>query len=153
MKRVLVQGAFDILNYGHVETFRFAKSHGDFLIVALNSNSLIKDYKNRQAVMPWWHKKRIIESIRYVDKVVKADDFSPLKLLKKHKIDVYITTEEWVNTKAKEMDYMRESGGITVISPRMKGVSTTKIKERLLKEYLDVTQSFVVSRGSNISKG
>src|SRR5690349_18051006 len=115
MKRVLVQGAFDILNYGHVETFRFAKSHGDFLIVALNSNSLIKDYKNRQAVMPWWHKKRIIESIRYVDKVVKADDFSPLKLLKKHKIDVYITTEEWVNTKAKEMDYMRESGGITVI--------------------------------------
>src|SRR5579862_4906746 len=32
---VLLQGAFDILNYGHIRAFKFAKSLGDYLIVAL----------------------------------------------------------------------------------------------------------------------
>lgn len=153
MKKVLIQGAFDILNYGHIEAFKFAKSHGDFLIVALNTNSLIKDYKRRIPVMPWWQKKRIIEAVRYVDKVIAAPDFSPIKLLEKHKIDVYVITEEWVDTKAKEMAFMKKKGGKTVISGRTKGVSTTNIKKRLLKEYLDATHSKVVPRERGLRIG
>jgi glycerol-3-phosphate cytidylyltransferase-like family protein len=33
---VLVQGAFDILNYGHIRASRYAKAQGDYLIVALS---------------------------------------------------------------------------------------------------------------------
>ena len=150
MKKVLIQGAFDILNYGHIEAFKFAKSQGDFLIVALNTNSLISNYKRRMAVMPWWQKKRLIEAIRYVDKVIPAPDFSPLKLLKEYNIDVYVLTEEWLPTKANEMGYMVGKGGTVAVSPRTKGVSTTKIKEKLLKEYLDATHSKVVPRDSGL---
>lgn len=133
---VLIQGAFDIINYGHVRAFKFAKSKGDYLIVALNTNRLIKQYKKRDAVVPWWQKKAIIESFKYVDKVIRADEASPLNLLKKHKVKVYVISQEWYNTKSKEITYMRKIKGRVCISRRFNGISTSAIKYKLLKELL-----------------
>lgn len=134
-KVVLLQGAFDIINWGHIKAFQRAKAEGDYLIVALNSNELVKAYKGRDAVLPWDQKKFIIESCIFVDKVVKAVDFSPLKLLKKYKVDVYVLTKEWEQTKQEEIAYIKKSGGRISWSPRFKGVvPTSKIKEILLAE-------------------
>ncbi len=135
-KIVLIQGAFDILNYGHIRAFKFAKSKGDYLIVALNTNRLIKQYKGRDAVVPWRQKKYIIEAIKYVDKVVSADEPSPLNLLKKHKVMVYVISREWWSSHSVEVKYMKSIKGQTCISRRFKGVSTSSIKEKLLREYL-----------------
>lgn len=132
---VLLQGAFDIINYGHIRAFKRAKSEGDYLIVALNTDTLLRDYKSREPVLPWWQKKVIIESIKYVDKVVPARWFSPLSLLKKHAVDVYCITREWESTKTEEMAYMREKGGKTVFLPRYAHVvPTSEIKRILLRE-------------------
>ncbi len=136
-KIVLLQGAFDIINWGHIKAFQRAKAQGDYLIVALNSNDLIRQYKGRSAVLPWYQKKFIIESCVFVDKVVRATDFSPLDLLKRYKVDVYVLTREWTDTKAKEIAYMKSKGGKVVWSPRFKGVvATSMIKDRLLREHL-----------------
>ncbi len=132
---VLLQGAFDIINWGHVKAFQRARAQGDYLIVALNSNELVKAYKGRDAVLPWYQKKFIIESCVYVDKVVKATKFSPLELLKKYNVDVYVLTKEWAETKEKEIAFMKAKGGKISWSPRFKGVvSTSRIKEILLQE-------------------
>lgn len=135
---VLLQGTFDILNWGHVKAFQRAKSQGDYLIVALNTNRLVKRFKGRDSVLPWYQKKFIIQSCRFVDKVVAASDFSPLELLKRYKVDVYVLTREWRNTKGTEIAYMKKKGGRVVYSPRFKGVvSTSKMKEILLKEHIN----------------
>ena len=135
MKIVLVQGAFEIINYGHIRAFKRAKSEGDYLIVALNTNRLLKAYKGRDAVLPWSQKKAIIESIRYVDAVIPARYFSPLELLKKHRVNVYCLTREWEDTKAKEIEYIRSIGGRVVFLPRYAGaIPTSEIKNRLLIE-------------------
>jgi glycerol-3-phosphate cytidylyltransferase len=132
---VLLQGAFDIINWGHIKAFERAKGLGDYLIIALNSNDLVRKYKGRDAVLPWYQKKFIIESCVFVDKVVKATKFSPLELLKRYDVDVYVLTREWAETKEKEIAYMKAKGGIISWSPRFKGVvPTSKIKEILLKE-------------------
>lgn len=134
-KVVLLQGAFDIINWGHVKAFERAKAQGDYLIIALNSNELIRKYKGRNAVLPWYQKKFIIESCVFVDKVVKATEFSPLSLLKKYKVDVLVLTREWTRTKGREIAYMKKKGGRISWSPRFKGViATSKIKEILLEE-------------------
>ena len=70
---VLLQGSFDIINWGHIRAFERAKSLGDFLIIALNSNPLFRSYKG-VPVLPYYQKKFIIESCRFVDKVVKATE-------------------------------------------------------------------------------
>ncbi len=138
MKTVLIQGAFDIINYGHVRAFKRARSLGDKLIVALNTDRLLWKYKKRKAVIPWKQKKVILEAIRWVDEVIPAPEFSPLKLLKKHKVDVYVLTKEWENTKTEEIAYMKGKGGKVSFSPRYAGVvCTSDIKRRLLKEARD----------------
>jgi glycerol-3-phosphate cytidylyltransferase len=150
---VLIQGAFDILNYGHIRAFKFAKAQGDYLIVALNTNELIRDYKSREAVVPWSQKRRIIEACRYVDRVVPAREFSPLKLLKRYRVDVYVLSYEWEHTKAAEIAFMKQKGGRVCFSRRFHGVSTSAIKAMLLKEYLDaqsaIVQSAALSRRGN----
>lgn len=135
---VLLQGAFDIINWGHIKAFERCKEYGDYLIIALNSNTLVRKYKGRNAVLPWYQKKFIIESCKFVDKVVRADHFSPLELLKRYDVDVYVITREWNDTKAEEIAYMKKKGGRVVYSPRFKGVvSTSQIKERLLAEHIN----------------
>lgn len=132
---VLLQGTFDIINWGHIKAFQRAKALGDYLIIALNSNSLVKRFKGRDAVLPWYQKKFIIESCIFVDKVVLAPKFSPLELLKRYNVDVYVLTKEWEKTKATEIAYMKSKGGKVSFSPRFKGVvPTSEIKRRLLKE-------------------
>ena len=142
---VLLQGAFDILNYGHIRAFKFAKARGDYLIVALNTNELIRDYKGREPVMPWSHKRSMIEACRYVDKVVPAREFSPLKLLKRYRVNVYVLSYEWEHTKAAEIAYMKQIGGRVCFSRRFRGVSTSAIKATLLKEHLDAQNTIVQS--------
>lgn len=135
MKIILVQGTYDIINWGHIKSFKLAKTFGDYLIVALNTNELVKKFKKRDPVLPWYQKKFIIESCKYVDKVVMAQDFSPLALLKKYNVDVYCLTKEWEKTKQVEIAYMKARGGEVKFLPRFKGVvSTSAIKEILLRE-------------------
>ena len=150
---VLLQGAFDILNYGHIRAFKFAKAQGDYLIVALNTNELIRDYKGREPVMLWSQKRRIIEACRYVDRVVPAREFSPLKLLKRYQVDVYVLSREWQHTKTAEVAFMKQKGGRVCFSRRFPGVSTSAIKATLLKEHLDaqraIIQSVALAGGGN----
>jgi glycerol-3-phosphate cytidylyltransferase len=132
--RVLFQGSFDIINYGHIKAFKFAKARGDYLIVALNTNALLRKYKGRVGVMPYSHKKGIIEACKYVDEVVPAGNFSPIRLLRKYNIDVFVIAEEWADSKADEIAFMLNKGGEVIIAPRFGGISTSTIKDKLLKE-------------------
>tara|TARA_X000001036_G_C20514999_1_gene739721 strand:- start:222 stop:995 length:774 start_codon:yes stop_codon:yes gene_type:complete len=73
MKIVIVSGGFDPLHSGHISYFEDARSHGDKLIVALNSdNWLIK--KKGKFFMPFSERKSIIENLRYVDEVIDFED-------------------------------------------------------------------------------
>lgn len=134
MKIVLLQGAFEILNAGHVQVFKRCREQGDILIVALNTNALLKKYKKRDAVLPWQQKKKILEAIRWIDQVVPAHSFSPLSLLKKYKVDVYCISREWEASKSDEIAYMKSKGGRVFFTHDYKVIRTRQIKKALLEE-------------------
>jgi glycerol-3-phosphate cytidylyltransferase len=137
MKVVLLQGAFEIINNGHIKALKRARSEGDYLIVALNTDVLLSLYKGRQAVLPWKQKAEVLRGIRYVDKVVAAHLFHPLDLLRRYHVSVYCLTREWYSQHQQEIDYMHSIGGRVVILPRYRAVVyTSQIKERLLAEAL-----------------
>jgi cytidyltransferase-like protein len=134
-KVVLFQGTFDIINWGHIKAFEMCKGFGTRLIVALNTDKLVKSYKHRDPVLPYYQKKFIIESCRYVDEVVPAPHFSPIELLKKYDVDVYCIGSEWIESKSEEIKWIKAKNGEIRIIPEFKGViHTSTIKKTLLDE-------------------
>ena len=88
MKVVIVSGGFDPLHSGHIAYFKSARSHGDKLLVALNSDKWLEKKKGK-FFMPFKERKIVIESIGYVDEVIdfKDDDIgSCINALEKTKM-------------------------------------------------------------------
>ncbi len=138
-KVVLIQGAFDILNAGHLKAFRKAKSLGNHLIVALNTDQLYKEYKGggQGPIIPYNQRRFIIESIVWVNQVIPAMHFSPLELLKKYKVDVYVYTKEWEDTKEIEIAYMKDNGKEVFICQRYKNIyCSSQIKQLIIDRYI-----------------
>lgn len=91
---VAVSGGFDPVHFGHVRLFKDAKSLGDELIVILNNDNWLEKKKGF-AFMPEKERKEVIESIRYVDRVIITEhgknpiDMSVCRELEKIKPDIF----------------------------------------------------------------
>ena len=70
MKKVVVNGTFDILHPGHLELLNFAKSLGDFLIVAIDTDERVKELKPGRPINNQYDRKLLLENLKPVDKVV-----------------------------------------------------------------------------------
>ncbi len=73
MDIVVASGGFDPIHSGHIEYLKSAKEHGDKLIIALNSDNWL-EIKKGKPFMPFSERKAILESIKYVDKVIQFED-------------------------------------------------------------------------------
>jgi cytidyltransferase-like protein len=88
---VAVCGGFDPIHVGHIRHFKAAKALGDELVVILNSDDWLRRKKG-YIFMPFEDRKEIIESIRYVDRVipyVQDETGSVAKTLEQIKPDVF----------------------------------------------------------------
>ena len=73
MKIIVVSGGFDPIHSGHIEYFKSARSLGDKLIVALNSDNWLEKKKGK-FFMPFKEREVIVKSITYVDEVIGFED-------------------------------------------------------------------------------
>ena len=70
MKKVFVNGTFDLLHRGHLELLNFAKSKGDYLVVAIDSDERVKEKKgSSRPVYSQEERKFFLENLKSVDKV------------------------------------------------------------------------------------
>ncbi|MEC8097432.1 MAG: adenylyltransferase/cytidyltransferase family protein [Pseudomonadota bacterium] len=73
MKISVVSGGFDPIHSGHISYIKAAREHGDYLIIALNSDKWLREKKGKE-FMPFNERKSVLESIRGVDKVIGFQD-------------------------------------------------------------------------------
>tara|TARA_X000000950_G_C13856716_1_gene636881 strand:+ start:280 stop:1068 length:789 start_codon:yes stop_codon:yes gene_type:complete len=73
MKIIVTSGGFDPLHAGHIEYLKSAKSIGDHLIVALNSDEWLKQKKGKN-FMNFENRFAIIENLEMVDEVISFED-------------------------------------------------------------------------------
>ncbi|SDQ14314.1 glycerol-3-phosphate cytidylyltransferase [Virgibacillus salinus] len=128
MKKVITYGTFDILHTGHINLLRRAKEYGDYLIVAISSDSF-NALKGKAAYYTFEQRKAILEAVRYVDEVIPEDTWEQkLEDVKKHNIDVFIMGDDWKG----DFDFLKEHCEVVYL-PRTVGISSTQIKTDLNK--------------------
>lgn len=89
----------DLFHRGHLEFIKKAKKLGDFLIIGLHPDDVVRRYK-RGPIIPFEDRKKIIESIREVGKVVEdCMDFRKPTMfdnLKKYKVSIAVHGDDWL---------------------------------------------------------
>lgn len=90
MIKIFVNGTFDILHKGHLELLSFAKSQGDFLTVAIDSDRRVKELKgNSRPINMQEDRANMLFHLKMVDNVVIFDTNEDLiRLISEHDIMV-----------------------------------------------------------------
>jgi len=136
-------GTFDLLHYGHMNFLKQCSKISDRVIVSLNTDEFIYNYKKKYPIMNYEERKKSLEGVKYVDSVIANignEDSKPAILSVKPNIVAigddwakkdYFTqmqfTQEWLD----------EHDIVLVYLSYTKGVSTTDIKKRILDGSLD----------------
>lgn len=126
MKTVLTYGTYDLLHFGHINLLRRAKDLGDYLIVGLSTDEFNAG-KNKQAYHSFENRKLILESIRYVDKVIPENtwDQKIQDVIDNH-VDIFVMGDDWTG----HFDFLKDYCEVIYL-PRTVGISTSKIKNDL----------------------
>ena len=127
-------GVFDLFHIGHLNILRKAKEQCECLIVAVSTDELVS-YKNKKAVIPFDERLQIVESIKYVDKVVPQENMDKLFAWEKYRFDVMFVGDDWKGTeKWNSIEAQLKEQNVSIVYfPYTKGTSSTLIKEVLIK--------------------
>ena len=121
MKTVFTNGCFDVLHKGHIELLRHCKSLG-YVVVGLNSDSSVRRLKGKNRPFNNQEdRKFLLESCRYVDKVVFFEEDTPLELIKQIKPDILVKGGDYNKESVVGYDIVPE----TIIFNYVKGYSST----------------------------
>lgn len=124
--KVITYGTFDLLHIGHINLLRRAKEFGDYLIVGLSSDEF-NLLKGKKAFFDFNERKKILESIKYVDNVIIENSWEQKILdIKKYNVDIFVMGDDWSG----KFDYLKEYCKVIYL-PRTKNISTTFIKNKL----------------------
>lgn len=128
-KIIWTNGCFDILHTGHIELLKFAKSKGDFLFVGIDSDKRVKNLKGeKRPINSQWDRKKMLESIKYVDKVFIFDDeHSMEEILIDNKIDLIVIGDEYTDKKVTGSRFCETS-----FFKKIPGKSTTNLINKIL---------------------
>jgi rfaE bifunctional protein nucleotidyltransferase chain/domain len=133
---VFTNGCFDLLHLGHVTYLERAKSKGDLLIVAINSDRSVRTLKGRERpLVPQSERARVLAGLSSVDYVTIFDEPTPLSLIRALEPDVLVKGADWKKDSIIGSDAVERRGGKVVTIPVVKGVSTTQIIKRIVERY------------------
>jgi glycerol-3-phosphate cytidylyltransferase len=127
-------GVFDMFHIGHLNLIRRAKEKCEYLIVGVTTDELVS-YKNTKAVIPHNERMAIVESIKYVDKVVPQENMNKMEAWHKYKFDVMFVGSDWKGTdKWNELERQFSKIGVDIVYfPYTQGTSSTKLRNVLDK--------------------
>lgn len=140
MALVYTGGTFDCYHSGHANFLRQCRElagPGGEVVVSLNTDAFITQYKGRPPIMPFDERKAVLESVRYVNRVVPntGGPDSKIAILQVGPDIVAIDTGWAAQDYYSQMDFTQEwldqAGILLVYLPRKEGISTTAIRERL----------------------
>src|SRR2546423_13013074 len=131
---VFTNGVFDLLHLGHVRYLAQARSLGDALIVAINSDRTVRELKGSdRPIFDQAERAEIIAALRCVNYVMIFDDVSPRSLIAKLLPDVLVKGGDYQLDEIHGREEVEAAGGRVVSLPFVEGVSSSGIIEKMKK--------------------
>ncbi|MBW2230057.1 MAG: adenylyltransferase/cytidyltransferase family protein [Deltaproteobacteria bacterium] len=133
-KVVFTHGCFDLLHVGHIRSLEQARSYGDRLIVAINSDASVRELKGLgRPVVPLRQRLEMVAALECVDWVMLFRDATPLLTLRALRPDVLAKGGDWRLDEIIGPDQVGEWGGKIVRLREVPGVRTSALIERIIK--------------------
>lgn len=126
-KIVFTNGCFDIIHIGHIRYLKKARVLGDVLVIGLNSDKSVSMIKPKRPINPQNYRAEILSSLEMVDYITLFDEETPYELIKFIQPDILVKGGDWKKEDIVGSDIVKE----TLSLPFIKGISTTKIIERI----------------------
>lgn len=129
---VMTNGAFDLLHVGHLRCIRDAKSRGDYLVVAVNSDNSIKKYKHAKLpIVPQAERLEMISSLRWVDYVILFEQETCDELIATVQPDIVAKGSDYDEKSVPERDTILAYGGQIAICGDPKDHASSKLIQRI----------------------
>ena len=126
-------GVYDMFHIGHLNLLKRAKKQCDYLIVGVTTDKLA-EYKNKTPIIPYKERKQIVESIKYVDKVVPQDNMDKYEACKRLNANVIFVGDDWKGTEKwnKIEEELKIINVDVIYFPYTKSTSSTILREKVL---------------------
>jgi len=137
-KIVFTNGCFDIIHTGHTRYLAIARSFGDLLVVAVNSDASVRSIKgDKRPINSQAERAETLAALESVDYVTVFDEPDPYKVISALQPDVLVKGGDWPIEKIIGRDVVEARGGRVVNVPYVEGASTTGIIEKIVRLYCE----------------
>ncbi len=131
---VFTNGCYDMLHPGHVRLLEQARSLGDALILALNSDSSVCRMKGpSRPLISENNRAAMVAALDAVDAVTLFDEDTPRELIAEVLPDVLVKGADWSHFIAGREEVEAAGGHVLTVSLEP-GYSTTNIVERIINQ-------------------
>ncbi|HVN26436.1 MAG TPA: adenylyltransferase/cytidyltransferase family protein [Candidatus Paceibacterota bacterium] len=138
-KIVTTNGTFDLIHVGHIRNLEEARAMGDLLIVGVNSDASVRNYKGpTRPILGEADRAEIIAGLESVSHVFIFDEPDPRPWLEKIHTDIHVKGGDWKNADKSraistivEAPLLESKGAKLVLVDLVPGKSTTSIIEKI----------------------
>jgi D-glycero-beta-D-manno-heptose 1-phosphate adenylyltransferase len=127
-----LNGSFDLMHAGHLEMIYQASTQADVLIIALNTDRSIKEYKSPlRPIIPLAYRLCMMAALEMVDYVTWFDETDPRQILSRIKPDVHVNGVEY-GENCIEAETVHSHGGKIHVVALVPGLSTSQIIKKIV---------------------
>lgn len=137
MKTLYTGGTFDIFHYGHMNFLRRCSKLADTVVVALNTDEFIEQFKGRRPVMSYEERRKSLLEYPYVNEVIPnvGGQDSRVTILQVQP-DIIAIGDDWARKDYYAQmnftqEWLDERDILLVYIPYTQGISSTEIKKRV----------------------
>lgn len=132
---VFTNGCFDIVHLGHVDYLERARDLGSKLVVGLNTDSSVGQFKGvGRPIQVETSRARVLAALQFVDMVVLFNEDTPLQLISALVPHVLVKGSDYLAENIVGADVVKGAGGQVVTLDFIPGFSTSKVIEKIKKE-------------------
>ncbi len=135
---VTTNGCFDVLHLGHLRYLQAARQLGDLLVVAVNSDSSVRELKGEnRPLVPEDERAEMLAGLECVDYVVIFSESTPIELLSELKPNIHVKGGDYKLEQLVERKVVEKNGGKVIVGLNVPGKSTTNLIDVICERYGD----------------